>query len=153
MLWVCGHNKYFNSFSADTVFIRLNLTSTDVRFRRIKTVPALKWFQIARFAYVSISNAILFEVMSRDLLITSSFTLTAQGSTLDIFIRQIQTYKELKYLWWFSIEQNPLVSMVYTKILQSCMGYRLMQSDPLISSFTCVFSKMSLKFKSIVHIV
>ena len=42
MLWVYGHYKYFNSFSAGTVFIRQNLTSVDVRFWRIKTVPALK---------------------------------------------------------------------------------------------------------------
>ena len=42
MLWVYGHYKYFNSFSAGTVFIRQNLTSTDVRFWCIKTVPALK---------------------------------------------------------------------------------------------------------------
>ena len=41
MLWVCGHYKNFNSFSA--VLIRQNLTSTDVRSWRIKTVPALKW--------------------------------------------------------------------------------------------------------------
>ena len=27
MLWVHGHYKYFNSFSAGTVFIRHNLTS------------------------------------------------------------------------------------------------------------------------------
>ena len=32
----------FNSFSAGTVFRRQNLTSIDVRFRRLKTVPALK---------------------------------------------------------------------------------------------------------------
>ena len=42
-LWVYyGHYKYFISFSAGTVFIRQNLTSTDVRFWCIKTVPALK---------------------------------------------------------------------------------------------------------------
>ena len=29
MLWVYGHYKYFNSYSAGTVFKRLNLTSTD----------------------------------------------------------------------------------------------------------------------------
>ena len=39
MLWVYGYYKYFNSFSAGTVFIRQNLPSTDVRFWRIKTVP------------------------------------------------------------------------------------------------------------------
>ena len=32
MLWVYGHYKYFNSISLGTVFIRQNLTSTDVRF-------------------------------------------------------------------------------------------------------------------------
>ena len=32
----------FNPFSAGTFCIRQNLTSVDVRFRRIKTVPALK---------------------------------------------------------------------------------------------------------------
>ena len=42
MLRVYGHDLYFNYFSAGTVFIRQNLTSTDVRFWRIKTVPALK---------------------------------------------------------------------------------------------------------------
>ena len=42
MLWVYDHYKYFNSFSAGTVFMRLNLTTTDTRLWRIKTVPALK---------------------------------------------------------------------------------------------------------------
>ena len=41
MLCVYGLKKYFY-FSTGTVFIRQNLTSTDVRFWRIKTVPALK---------------------------------------------------------------------------------------------------------------
>ena len=44
MLWVYGHYKYFNSFSAGIVFIRQNLTSVDVIFWRIKMVPALKGF-------------------------------------------------------------------------------------------------------------
>ena len=44
MLWVYGQWKYFNSFGAGIVFIRQNLTSTDVRFWPIKTVPALKGF-------------------------------------------------------------------------------------------------------------
>ena len=42
MLWVCGHQKYFNSLSVGIFLIRHNLTSTDVRLWRIKTVPALK---------------------------------------------------------------------------------------------------------------
>ena len=45
MLWVFNHYKCFNnifSFSAGTVFIRQSLTYKDVRFWRIKTVPALK---------------------------------------------------------------------------------------------------------------
>ena len=41
LLWVYVHYKYFNSLIL-IVFIRQNLTSTDVRFWRIKTVPALK---------------------------------------------------------------------------------------------------------------
>ena len=39
---VCGHLKCFYSLSAETVFRRQNLTSLDVRFWRLKTVPALK---------------------------------------------------------------------------------------------------------------
>ena len=42
MLWVYGHYKYFNYFSAGSVFRRQNQTSTDVRFWRIKTIPTLK---------------------------------------------------------------------------------------------------------------
>ena len=42
MLWVYDHYEYFDTFSAGTVFRRLNLTSIDVRFRRLKTVLALK---------------------------------------------------------------------------------------------------------------
>ena len=42
MLWVDGYYKYFNFFSARIVFILQNLTSADVRFWRIKTVPVLK---------------------------------------------------------------------------------------------------------------
>ena len=42
MLWFYDHYKYFISFSAGTVLIRQNLTSTDVRFWRINTVPALQ---------------------------------------------------------------------------------------------------------------
>ena len=42
MLWVYCQYKDFNSFGARTVFIRQNLTSTDVKFWRIKTTPALK---------------------------------------------------------------------------------------------------------------
>ena len=34
--------KYFNYFSAGTVIARQNLTSVDVRFWRVKTVPAMK---------------------------------------------------------------------------------------------------------------
>ena len=43
MVWVSAIDyKYVNYFSAGTVFIRQNLTSADVRFWRIMTVPALK---------------------------------------------------------------------------------------------------------------
>ena len=40
------HYKYFFCFSAGIVFIRQNLTSSDVRFWRINTVPALKGLNI-----------------------------------------------------------------------------------------------------------
>ena len=42
VIWVYCLLKYFNSFSAGIDFIRHNLTSLDVRFWRIKKVPALK---------------------------------------------------------------------------------------------------------------
>ena len=42
VLWVYGHYKYVYSYSAGIDFSRQNLTSTDVRFWRLKSVPALK---------------------------------------------------------------------------------------------------------------
>ena len=30
---------------------------------------------------------------------------------------------QLRHLWWFQIEKNALVSMVYTKIFERCEGY------------------------------
>ena len=41
MLWVYDHYKYFYSYSAGIEFSRQNLTSTDVRFWRQKSIPAL----------------------------------------------------------------------------------------------------------------
>ena len=41
MLWVYDHYNYFKSYSAENDFRRQNLTSTDVRFWRLKSVPAL----------------------------------------------------------------------------------------------------------------
>ena len=41
MLWVYGNYKYFYSYSAGIDFSRQNLTSTDVRFWRLKSFPAL----------------------------------------------------------------------------------------------------------------
>ena len=41
MLWVYGHDKYFYSYSAGIDFSRQNLTSTDVRFWLLKSIPAL----------------------------------------------------------------------------------------------------------------
>ena len=38
--------KYINPFSEGTVFIRQNLTSVEVRFWSINTVPALEEFNI-----------------------------------------------------------------------------------------------------------
>ena len=42
MFWVYGHYKYFNSFSARTIFIHQYLPSTNVRFWRIETILTLK---------------------------------------------------------------------------------------------------------------
>ena len=41
MLWVYGHYNYVYSFSAGVDFRRQNLTSADVRFWRLKSIPAL----------------------------------------------------------------------------------------------------------------
>ena len=41
MLWVYGQQKYFHSYSAGIDFSRQNLTSTDVRFWRLESIPAL----------------------------------------------------------------------------------------------------------------
>ena len=43
--WVYYRYKYLNSFSAGMDFIRPNLTSTDVRFWRLKLIAALKGFR------------------------------------------------------------------------------------------------------------
>ena len=48
VLWVYGHYKYLNYFSAAIFFLRQILTSTDVRIWRKKTIPALKglsWYK------------------------------------------------------------------------------------------------------------
>ena len=41
MLWVYGHYKYLYSYIVGVDFSRQNLTSTDVRSRRLKSIPAL----------------------------------------------------------------------------------------------------------------
>ena len=41
MLWVYGQSKYFYFYSAGIVFSRQNLPSRDVRFWRLKSIPAL----------------------------------------------------------------------------------------------------------------
>ena len=46
MLWVHGHYKYFNTFSAGTVFIRQNLTYKDG--------PRAEKVNFARLAYDSV---------------------------------------------------------------------------------------------------
>ena len=37
----------------------------------------------------------------------------------DIDIQMNQKQLTIRHLWWFQIEKNPLISMVYTKIVQS----------------------------------
>ena len=41
MLWVYDHYKYLYFYSAGVDFKRQDLTSTDVRFCRLKSIPAL----------------------------------------------------------------------------------------------------------------
>ena len=55
---VYSHYTYVNPFSAGTVFIRQNLTSADVRFWRIKTIPALKGWN----SFTIISSDLTFSV-------------------------------------------------------------------------------------------
>ena len=42
MIWIYGHQNLLYSFSAEGIYGRQNLTSIDVGFWRLKTVPALK---------------------------------------------------------------------------------------------------------------
>ena len=53
MLWVYDLYKYFNSYSAGTVYRRQNLTSSDGRFWRLKTVH-----EYSRFYSVLLANSI-----------------------------------------------------------------------------------------------
>ena len=53
MVWVYGLYNYVNSFSAEDVFMRQNLTSRDVRFWRMKTAPALKGLN--QHLYINVS--------------------------------------------------------------------------------------------------
>ena len=47
ILWNNGHCKYIYSYCAGIDFRRQNLTSTDVRFRRLNLIPALYGLSIA----------------------------------------------------------------------------------------------------------
>ena len=47
MLWVYEHQKYVYSYNAGIDFSRENLTSTDVRFWRLKSIPALEGLKFA----------------------------------------------------------------------------------------------------------
>ena len=53
MLWVYGHQKYFYSYSVGIDFSGQNLTSTDVRFWRLKSIPTLlrPLFSVAHFLF------------------------------------------------------------------------------------------------------
>ena len=70
MLLVYGRYKYLNYFSVGNDFIRQNLTSTDVRFWRIKSFPALK----------GLNYIILFYKLSDNCQRIGSGSETCQGS-------------------------------------------------------------------------
>ena len=70
MLWVYNHYKYVNYFSTEIVFMRQNLTSTDVRFWRMKTIPVLTCLTVLHI--VQILGACMFSIIpERPLLIVS----------------------------------------------------------------------------------
>ena len=58
MVWVYVHYIYINSFSAEIVFRRQSLTYVDVRFWRLKTVPALRELI---FNYITFKHFFLIE--------------------------------------------------------------------------------------------
>ena len=58
MLWVYCHYKYFYSYSAGIDFIRLNLTSVDVRFWRVKSVPDLQQYLLVYTVTKSLTSTL-----------------------------------------------------------------------------------------------
>ena len=111
MLWVCDHYVYFYSFSAGIDFRRQNLTSTDIRFWRLKSIPALKglkWVKLLWIIWIKTTKIIslnfmfiflqaLFEGKIKKLAIDviRALTLSVRGPTLDVrfWRRQILTSK------------------------------------------------------------
>ena len=88
ILWFYGNYKYFNSFSAGTVFVFI-LTSTDVRFWRKKTVTTLKeltsqWGLTLYVRFTSFSELAFY--LSDLLYVIWSFLYTYNLS--------------VQYLWW-----------------------------------------------------
>ena len=57
----CNPLRGSHSSSAGTVFIRQNLTFTDIRFRRIKTAPALKGLSRIRVFFLFFEIKLRFE--------------------------------------------------------------------------------------------
>ena len=57
-------HTFFNSFSAGTVLIRQNLTSTDVRFWRLNTVPSLKGLIRWVWCAITMISRILYSLVS-----------------------------------------------------------------------------------------
>ena len=93
MLWVYGHYKYVNSFSAGIVFIGQNLTSTGVRFWHIKTVPALK-------RLIQLCGCLYFSWIKNNLSIFSQFEIIIDvliSSLWFIWIPRLLVYSHNKY--------------------------------------------------------
>ena len=71
MLWVYDQYKYFYSFSARIDFRRYNLTYTDVRFWRLKSIPALQGWdykQIKYFCNMSAKLHLIYLLLADDLI-------------------------------------------------------------------------------------
>ena len=87
MLWFYDQYKCLNSFSAGTVFIRQNLTSTDVRFWRIKRVPALKGINERHICHAIDAN------------VAHTFH---KSTTVDLVIFACLNFREFLILWLFT---------------------------------------------------
>ena len=80
----------FNSFSAGIVFIRQNLTSVDVRFCRIKKIPALQKSKYIKWPY-SLTHNIGIQMKRKEL--SKTFMLISNLRSFLVFIKYISALR------------------------------------------------------------